>query len=341
MLYHCHELITNRVLHSVVQWGWAGVNLFFVLSGFLITGIILESKPHPHFFREFYWRRLLRIWPVYVLLLVVAFLLNVSWRPQASGVRWFYYALLLQNLTRVPLPGPLVPTWSLAIEEQYYLAWAPLARWIGSGRVMLAVLLAFIALSPLVRASHVHGLSSTNTLLHLDGIAFGSLAAFLLYTQNWSRRAWRILAGSVSALGLAATVYVAWGGSPFLDTDFALFFTGLLLAAVAWTETAALHARVLRMRVLTYFGQISYGLYMSHMLVFIVIGSVDAWLAHSGPMGAAAVVLIRLTAATLVATLLWYGFERPILKLKHLYAGPEAKRPAMKMAPPARPTSAI
>lgn len=341
VLYHCHDLISNRFLHSLVQWGWTGVNLFFVLSGFLITGIILESKPHSHFFREFYWRRLLRIWPVYLLLLTVAFWLNSSWRPRGSGVHWFYYALLLQNLTRVPLPGPLVPTWSLAIEEQYYLAWAPLARWIRSGKMMLWILLAFIAISPFARASHIPGLASTNTLLHLDGIAFGSLAAFLLHTREWSRRGWRILACAVSAIGLASTIYVAWGGSPFLDTAFALFFTGLLLAAVAWTETAALYARLLRMRVLTYFGQISYGLYMTHMLVFIVIGSVDAWLAHSGWWGAAAVVLIRLTVSTMVATLLWYGFERPILKLKRLYSGPAAKRQAIELAVPASPSRAV
>jgi peptidoglycan/LPS O-acetylase OafA/YrhL len=324
VLYHCKEKLAGTALNSAVQWGWTGVDLFFVLSGFLITGIILEGKSDRHFFRGFYWRRLLRIWPMYLLLLGVAFALNSSWRPRASGVHWFYYLLLLQNLTLVPLPGPLVPTWSLAIEEQYYLLWAPLARWIRSRSAMFAVLIALVVVSPLARMSHVGMLSTTNTLFHLDGIAFGSLTAYLLYTQSLTRRSWRRVAIAVTTMGTVATVYFAWGGSPFLDTAFALLFTGLLLAGVAWTGESTLHARLMRFGFLTYLGKISYGLYMTHMLVFIVIGSVDGRLARFGIAGGIAVILIRLAISTAVATALWYGFESPILKLKRLYP----KRPA-------------
>jgi peptidoglycan/LPS O-acetylase OafA/YrhL len=319
ILYHCREKMAGTPVYLAAQWGWTGVELFFVLSGFLITGIILESKTNPQFFRAFYWRRLLRIWPMYVLLLVAAFALNSSWRPRASGVRWFYYLLLLQNLTLVPLPGPLVPTWSLAIEEQYYLLWAPLGRWIRSSRAMLLLLLAFVAISPLARMSHLARLSTTNTLFHLDGIAFGSLTAFLLYTRAYKQSTWRRIAAGVTAAGLATTIYFAWGGSPFLDTAFALLFTGLLLAGVAWTGETSAYARFLRLSPLTFYGKISYGLYMTHMLVFILIGTVDERLASFGTAGGFAVVLIRIACATAVATALWYGFESPILKLKHLY----------------------
>jgi peptidoglycan/LPS O-acetylase OafA/YrhL len=321
VLYHCKESLSGTPLYPVAQWGWTGVELFFVLSGFLITGIILESRTEPLFFRGFYWRRLLRIWPMYVLLLAVVFALNSSWRPRASGVHWFYYALLLQNLTRVTLPGPLVPTWSLAIEEQYYLLWAPLARWIRSWGAILLLLVALLAASPVARASHLHTLSTTNTLFHLDGIAFGSLTAFLLYTLALSRRAWRIASVAVTILGLGLTVYYGWGGSPFTDTALALLFAGLLLAAVSWTGESFLYARALRLALLTFFGRVSYGLYMTHMLVFILIGAIDGRLARFGTVGGVAVVLIRLLVSTAVATSLWYGFEQPILKLKHLYRG--------------------
>ena len=113
--------------------GWMGVDLFFVLSGFLITGILLDTKGSQHFIRDFYIRRCLRIWPLYYSLLLFMFVLVPLVRPEEAieifGERsqpWWSYPLFLQNFF-VPIPqnaaGPLGVTWSLGIEELFYLLW--------------------------------------------------------------------------------------------------------------------------------------------------------------------------------------------------------------------------
>src|SRR6185369_5939859 len=137
VFHHCEGKFTGTELHKIVEWGWAGVNLFFVLSGFLITGIILDSRDDPHFFRNFYARRGLRIWPVYVLVLllnyfVVPFVFGSFWWAvhEVRYAPWLHYIFFVQNLFFLTLPGTIGPTWSLAIEEQYYIFWAPIARFL-------------------------------------------------------------------------------------------------------------------------------------------------------------------------------------------------------------------
>ena len=130
VLYHSRPRLAGTPLYAPAQWGWAGVNLFFVLSGFLITSILFESQTSPKYFRNFYGRRALRIWPVYVLVLIVCYL-NAPWfigLPILAAIRtapWWAYLLFLQNLFHLALPPAISPTWSLAIEEQYYFLWAP------------------------------------------------------------------------------------------------------------------------------------------------------------------------------------------------------------------------
>ena len=131
VLYHCHARLTGTWIYPAVLWGWAGVNLFFALSGFLITSILLESRGKPHYFKNFYARRALRIWPVYFLLLAICYavpdwFLGDSIARQSSWKIFVSYAFFVQNLRHLQLPGTLGPTWSLAIEEQYYFVWAPI-----------------------------------------------------------------------------------------------------------------------------------------------------------------------------------------------------------------------
>jgi peptidoglycan/LPS O-acetylase OafA/YrhL len=326
VIYHCHTQLEGTWIHYASLWGWAGVNLFFVLSGFLITSILLEARGRPHYFRNFYARRALRIWPVYLLLLVVCYsvpgwFLGDTLANQTHWKTLLAYALFVQNLRHVALPGSLGPTWSLAIEEQYYLVWAPVVkfcrgpilRWLLPG-----ILLAMLVVSPTIRYVHPHWLTGTHTLIHLDGIALGSLLALGLHRVLLSRRTWLWLGLASIGLGTLAAGTVA-AGTSFLDSALALAFAGVVLASVAGTGARNPLAVVLRRGPLPFYGKISYGMYMTHILVFIYFGSFDARLDHMGPTGGLAIVALRLVASTLVATALWYGFESQILKLKRFF----------------------
>jgi peptidoglycan/LPS O-acetylase OafA/YrhL len=329
VIYHCHARLEGTWVHYASLWGWSGVNLFFTLSGFLITSILLEARGKPHYFRNFYARRALRIWPVYFLLLAVCYavpewFLGDSLAHQAHWQTLVAYALFLQNLRHAALPGTLGPTWSLAIEEQYYFVWAPVVaicrgRWL---RWLLPlILVAMLVVSPLIRHLQPHWLTGTNTAIHLDGIAMGSLLALALHRLPLQRRHWLWIGLGTAIAGFSATATIA-GGTSLLDTALAFAFAGVVLAAIAGSGASNPVGFLLRRGPLAYYGQISYGLYMTHILVFVYFGNFDARLDdkyHISIAGNLAIVGLRLAASTVVATALWYGFESQILKLKRYF----------------------
>lgn len=323
VLYHCHARLEGTWAYYASLWGWAGVNLFFVLSGFLITSILLETQSAPRYFRNFYGRRALRIWPVYVLVLAACYalapwFLGQSVAAAASTAPWLAYIFFVQNLLHVALPGAIGPTWSLAIEEQYYFVWAPVVRFPRRPWMLAAVLLLALASSPLLRLSHYGWLNPTHTLFHLDGIALGSLLAIGLHTLALARRTWLMLGLGGVVAGFWATATIA-GGTAFLDTALAVAFGGAVLVAIASTGARNPVSVALRRGPLPFYGRISYGLYMTHIMVFIYFGWFDARMDRYGMAGNIAVVAFRLAACTVVAAALWYGFESRILKLKRLF----------------------
>jgi peptidoglycan/LPS O-acetylase OafA/YrhL len=325
IFYHCHPRFEGTPLHYASLWGWAGVNLFFVLSGFLITSILLESREKPHYFRNFYGRRALRIWPVYLLVLAVVYAQS-DWfigpmpLDAIKTAPWFAYLFFVQNLFHITMPPAIGPTWSLAIEQQYYLLWAPGVRYLKRPWMLAGVLGCALVCSPLLRQWHpfwVRGIP-THTLIKLDGIALGSLVALGLYTLSFSRRTWLWIGLSVSVLGVAAAATVA-AGTSLLDTALAASFAGVLMAAIASTGARNPVNAALRRGPLPFYGRISYGLYMIHVMVFVYLGLFDLHMNAYGIPGSMAVVAMRLAVSTAAATALWYGFESRILKLKRYF----------------------
>src|SRR5205085_7512260 len=166
------------------QWGWLGVNLFFVLSGFLITGILLDGKQEQHYYRRFYVRRALRILPAYLLLLLLLMLTyrigisdrHISW--SFIGLSFFY----LSNLTTFfGVNMQYGPLWSLAVEEQFYLFWPPAVRKL-SRRWLAGLALAVFLCTPLLRGAMFllgHTAEGWYTWLVADGLASGALLAIL------------------------------------------------------------------------------------------------------------------------------------------------------------------
>jgi peptidoglycan/LPS O-acetylase OafA/YrhL len=323
VFYHCHPRLSGTWIYGASLWGWAGVNLFFVLSGFLITSILLESRARPHYFRNFYGRRVLRIWPVYVLLLVVVYL-EAPWFIGPSIGRaivtapWWAYVFFIQNLFHLSLPPAVGPTWSLAIEEQYYFLWAPLVRVLRRPWMLSTVLVAALVGSPLIRHANFHWMTPTNTLIHLDGIAWGSLLALALHCLPLRRRTWVLLGLGGMVAGFWATATIA-AGTSFLDSALGIAFAGAVLAAIASTGARNPLNLALAKGPLAYYGRLSYGLYMIHISVFIFFGWFDLKMDPYGIPGNLAVVGFRLAMATAAATVLWYGFESQILKLKKYF----------------------
>jgi peptidoglycan/LPS O-acetylase OafA/YrhL len=161
-------------------------------------------------------------------------------------------------------------------------------------------------------------MTPTNTLGHLDGIAWGSLLAIGLHTLPLSRRAWLWMGLSGFVIGVAATATIA-GGTAFLDSALAVGFAGAALALIASTGARNPLNAALRRGPLAFYGHISYGLYMTHISVFIFFGWFDRAMDRYGVAGNLAVVAFRLVSTTLVATALWCGFESQILKLKRYF----------------------
>ena len=323
VLYHSHPRLEHTPLYAASLWGWSGVIVFFVMSGFLITSNLLDAREKPRYFHNFHARRALRIWPLYVLVLAVVYL-KADWFvgtdvwTAVKAAPWLAYLFLVQNLFHLALPAAIGPTWAVAVEEQYYFFWAPTVRWLRRPWMLAVVLAAALAACPLLRMGQYGWLTSTHTLIHLDGIALGSLLAIALYTLPLSRRAWLSIGIAAMVVGIAAAATIA-GGTAFLDSALATGFTGMVLTLIASTGARNPVHLSLRRGPLAYYGLISYGLYMTHIMVFIYFGWFDMRMDKFGIAGNLAVVAFRLVVCTIVATVLWYGFESRILKLKRYF----------------------
>lgn len=337
VLYHCQPRLRgtpnwyvpilgfpfNFGLYQGSLWGWSGVILFFALSGFLITGNLLAARDKPHYFHNFHARRALRVWPLYLLVLVFVYG-NAPWFIGPSvwdAVRtapWWAYLLCIQNLFPLTLPPAIGPTWALAIEEQYYFLWAPAVRWLRRPWILASLLVSMLVASPLLRHANFHWMTPTNTLIHLDGIAWGSGIALAFYTLKLGRRVWLWIGFAAFVFGFAAAFTFA-GGTSFLDSALAVGFSGAMLAAIASTGARNPLNALLRRSPLAFYGRVSYGLYLTHISVFIYFGWFDLRMDRYGIPGNLAVVAFRLAASTAVAAALWYGFESQILKLKKYF----------------------
>jgi peptidoglycan/LPS O-acetylase OafA/YrhL len=332
----------NRLWNFAAQLrgaGWIGVDIFFALSGFLITGILFDSLHDQRFFRNFYGRRVLRIFPLFYGLVVIAFLLD----PSHRGAELQTFALLfayLQNTELwwrtakgtwlLPLTGHL---WSLAIEEQFYLVWPVIVFLVRDRRKLLWTAFALALLSPLVRALSLHHGASLavvyhNTLCRADSLLGGAWLA-LIVRGNARSRVLRLAAPCFwIALGLCGTI--AWRTGNF-DWEInravgqygysALAVASLSLIAMALRERS-LTAKVMRIRPLRFLGKYSYGLYVFHIPMAAVIAAWQPSLRQHIPSRILyhLVLMSATLALTIPVTMLSFHFyEKPFLKLKRFF----------------------
>lgn len=261
--------------------GWVGVNLFFVLSGFLITGILLDSKHQPNYYRRFYTRRALRILPAYYALLIILFVSPLTGWFEHRQISWQFVALSFVYLSNVTglfgVPLQYGALWSLAVEEHFYLLWPTVVRSL-SRRAISYFAIAILVMCPMLRAiGYKLGLQygAGYTWLVADGLAAGALLGLL--SRSWLTDRSRMKQVSISCMAAGATliaVGVPFGillgrtfvGGVFRLTVLNVFFTGVLGATLV-LGTGNQRWIVLR-PALQFFGKISYGLYLIHMLAF-------------------------------------------------------------------------
>lgn len=304
-------------LFHMAAYGNAGVDLFFALSGYLITSILLQERRASHFYQDFYWKRALRILPLYVVTLL--------------GVLIFYHqagyvalsAVFLVNFASVLHIQGMGPFWTLSIEEQFYLLWPTVVRrktvagvraW-AIGLAALAVALRYLFA---LRGHHNYFL----TFLHCDGLAFGAALAchfHLAGSNETRRRACTLPLAATLAAGLALVFCPALHiehplQHATIQTGVTMVAGSCIGLAIAWTGAATLAP--LRSASMTFFGLISYAFYLVHTFVM------DAYDRSRGPLAPGdvraywmrfAVILAGTIAASLLTR---YAIELPALRLR-------------------------
>ncbi len=356
LLHHFRFLLNARfpfqfALIRLFDVGWCGVQLFFVLSGFLITGILLDSRASPNYFSTFYARRFLRIFPLYYTYLAIVFVGSRLLQHLFGGIdplahvnpAWYLaYAQNLRSNTMLvdPYLGHL---WSLAVEEQFYLAW-PLLIWLLRPAALTWTCLAMIPASLAIRLFYagqtleLNAFINTFTPASLDSLACGALIALAVRHPVWRRRV-RSLAGPLMLVAAVWFCIMGWrGGSLFIYvlpmqtwgiTSLNLFFSGLVF--VAATSDRGLIARFLNLAGLRFTGKISYGLYVLHPAVFGLVMQVFAAVPAAAALDLALnceKIALAFLAALAVASLSWFYFEKPVLSLKRRfgYGTPQSDR---------------
>ena len=307
-------------LWRLTEWWSSGVDLFFVLSGFLITSILLQIRLRKNYYQDFYWKRVLRILPLYILCLILWYVVNRNLAYTALAA-----AFLVNFASVFHLEGVSV-FWTLSIEEQFYLIWPTIIRrrtveqvrkW-GTAMVLSAVVLRFLFA---LRGHHNYYL----TFLHWDTLACGALLACHFHTAGRDahrRHRWDLplgvaAAGSLAILTVILSRPIAPMGYAWLQTAITLAALSAIGLAISFSGAAVLAP--LRSRVLVFFGLISYALYMLH---FFVLEAYDHLFGAPTPSTSATGYWLRIVAVLSVSVvfslLSRYCIELPAMSLRPL-----------------------
>lgn len=374
---------TVLLFREYLGLGWMGVDLFFVLSGFLITGILLDTRDAVNYFSGFYVRRVLRIFPLYYFVLTAVIVAqSLMNNPQVSGTlplpgdRWLYYCYLTNWLGLWKGhwgPNYLAHFWSLAVEEQFYLAW-PLIVWLVRPRALPWVAGIVAAVAAMIRFAWLqHGGAqiaiALATVSRLDALFIGAFCAFLFRDSGqmtrirkwlpwvafvgvgsfllaffgvlfYPQRAAALLYGSLLVPHTpedAAVRFAEYGGYTLL----ALGFAALVLLAAHTEAEGTWMQRFLQSRCLAPIGKYSYGIYVFHVPI---IGAASIFVSpkllrevgvKAGPAMQCGYILGLAAATFIVSAFSYEFFEKRILRFKRHF-GPRYAAASFKPVPDQR-----
>jgi peptidoglycan/LPS O-acetylase OafA/YrhL len=348
----------SRWFVALPKIGWSGVDLFFVLSGFLITRVLRRNRDASNYFGVFYTRRVARIFPLYYAVLAVMFFVvphvpafaaqNAFWQPGAARETLWYW-LYLSNV-KTALAGAfdhrfLDLTWSLAIEEQFYLVWPLLVWWLSRERMIalcVAVAVGALVLRCAFVAAGAHPLATyVLTPLRMDCLAIGALVALVAEQRDgWSRlaRAARIALPAASAVCAAILAIYSIDPAFLAPRPNLALLAHPLMQTIGYTALAVLYAallvlalpaagsqrwrRAFEARPLVAIGTYSYAIYLLHDPA---IALTTGWIYHPRdtawpyPVEQALVYALVLAISLVAARLSWLVLEAPALRWGHRF----------------------
>ena len=322
-------------IRAALGRGWLGVDLFFVLSGFLITGILIDSRESEHYFRNFYTRRVLRIVPLYLTCILIMY-----FGYPGAGAYFRLSLLYLANFAyffNVNTPhGPGV-FWSLAVEEHFYLVW-PLVVRLFSGFWLLGFTALIVLGTPILRGVCAHAGMNPEfeiypySFFRFDGLALGAMLAIWVRSRYYSRSwAWTVAGLLLGASCLILVVGRPYGitgsktvaGTAFHYTQAEFVFAGLMALALAYRGSN--FTAFLRWRPARITADLSYCIYLIHLSV----GDFYYRLLHAmkfddvarlGPVGSLLLrILVLVTVTFGLAALSKKFLENPFLRLKRYF----------------------
>jgi peptidoglycan/LPS O-acetylase OafA/YrhL len=335
----------NRDWALGLPFGTIGVQLFFVLSGFLITDILLRARRRVETrqiepamaIKHFYIRRFFRIFPLFYLVLAVAWLAGAP--DVRASLPWHLaYASNIYFARLGYFTDFVGHFWSLAVEEQFYLLW-PFIILFTPRRWLFAVLVAAAAVGPLYRG--VGGLLGIYSTVHwiwlfaapfanVDSLAAGGILAYLSVNDRWVALRDRVVdAGLIVAVPLALVLClcvvnrIAFPGFDlarltFENTMWALLFTWVIGRAAR--GFSGITGRLLELRPLLYLGKISYGLYVIHLFMLLGLPSLFAQLNITYPSTRTGRFPLLVLATIALAACSWHLYEKPLNRLKDRYS---------------------
>lgn len=319
---------SGLVLAKITSFGWAGVDLFFVLSGFLITSVLLEKKGSKNFFSTFFIRRIFRIIPCYYLLLVIFLLIQVvpyfASNPLLVGnkaIPMLSYFAMVHNLFMANMNNlgndMLSITWSIGIEEQFYIIFPFLVYWVDEKKIPI-VLALLIVLASVVR-SQIDNWIPAYVLLptRMDALSVGALVACFFRHEyfNPAMKKYKYHLISLLVIDVSACAYLYFENGdlgPIRHGLFAAAFGILLLFAL---HPIPVYTAVLNLKPLQWVGKISYSLYLFHYLILAVFHHV-AGNSNGLVLESNSDLIVTVTALSfsfIFAWALYNWFERPLV----------------------------
>ncbi len=290
VLAHGFDVIQTKhgpghAVDVALDLGWIGVQLFFVLSGFLITGILLDTRRAEGYYKNFLIRRVLRIFPLYYAVLFVAFVIapHIVNVPPGHGEHQLWLWTYLANFAEPFGRGePVFPHfWSLAVEEQFYIVWPLVVYLVGrKGTIGVGIALVAIAIAARIYVrGHYNELAAyTFTPCRMDALAIGAIAAAMIRGERTrsviahQRATLMAVAGSLVVIGGAAIGHLLREGPNMQTSGYTVIAIGFALILVAAMPPRRLPARLLGFAPLRTIGLYSYGMYVFHAPLHVYVG---------------------------------------------------------------------